>query len=151
MDPPRPARGCFCLSKGRRAPADGAAAAALREELGALHPASLSRRAKAEGIDGDHVDNAFDSGDPRSTLIEMIVAHSEASSNAPDDAALRSELEGMRLKALKLRAVEAGVAAEAIADADDADDIKAEVIRLILEAHVPSAAAAADEARRLAA
>ena len=88
MDPPRPARGCFCLSKGRGAPADGAAAAALREELGALRPASLSRRAKAEGIDEELVDNAFDSDNPRSTLTEMIVAHTcGASSSAPEDAA----------------------------------------------------------------
>ena len=100
MDPPRPARGCFCLSKGRGAPADGGAAAALREELGALRPASLSRRAKAEGIDEERVDDAFDSDDPRATLIEMVVAHAcEASSNAPEEAELRSELEGMRLKA----------------------------------------------------
>ena len=46
-----------------------------------------------------------------------------------------SELQAMSLKAVKIRAADVGVGAEAIADADDwgdAEQIKAEVIRLIL-------------------
>eukprot|EP01045_Picozoa_sp_COSAG04_P008979 COSAG04_NODE_510_length_13264_cov_2.814280_6_plen_43_part_00 len=42
----------------------------------------------------------------------------------------------MKVSALKKRAAEAEVDAEAIADADDADDPKAEVIRLIVEAEL---------------
>ena len=45
----------------------------------------------------------------------------------------RRELRAMRLKALKLRAAEEGVGEEELANADDADDVKEEVIRLILE------------------
>ena len=42
-----------------------------------------------------------------------------------DKANLRAELGSLKLKALKMRAAEVGVAAEAIADADDADDVDA--------------------------
>ena len=58
----------------------------------------------------------------------------------PDSSAeLRAELEPLKLKALKIRAAEAGVDAEAIADADDAEDIKSEIIRLIVEESQASA------------
>jgi thioredoxin reductase len=47
---------------------------------------------------------------------------------------LRAELAGMKLKALKRRARELGVDERKIEDADDADDIKAAVIELCVEA-----------------
>eukprot|EP01045_Picozoa_sp_COSAG04_P026346 COSAG04_NODE_3641_length_2648_cov_2.033739_1_plen_812_part_10 len=100
------------------------------------------------------MDEALDAADPTAALVEIIVARSCASVASAAGAAarenaelLRSELEGMRLKALKIRAAEAGVGAEAIADADDAEDVKGEVIRLIMGARGPPAAAALAELR----
>ena len=43
----------------------------------------------------------------------------------------------MKVKALKQRAAEEGVDSEAIADADDAEDVRAEVTRLILARQRP--------------
>jgi hypothetical protein len=48
-------------------------------------------------------------------------------------AALRSELEGMRLKALERRAVSEGVPADAVDDAMDGDDPKSSLVTLIIE------------------
>ena len=54
------------------------------------------------------------------------------------EAKLRAQLAPMKVKALKLKAAEVGVDKEAIADADDAEDIKATVIKLIID-HVTAA------------
>ena len=56
----------------------------------------------------------------------------------------------MKVRALKERAKAAGVGAEAIADADDADDVKQEVIKLIMGAEAAKAKAppSAEELRR---
>lgn len=49
-----------------------------------------------------------------------------------DADSLRAELLKMRLSAVKRRAVALGVSTEALEHADDASDIKAEVIQLVL-------------------
>ena len=133
--PPR--GGClFCLSKARgqlpnAPPARQSPQLRLRAELGALKPGALSRRARAEGVDEERVTEALDCDDARAALIDLILEHSPAADEAAGT--LRAELQGMRLKALKARAAGEGVGAEALLDADDADDVKEEVIRLILE------------------
>ena len=65
-------------------------------------------------------------------LSKARAGEQAANAQAAESDALRSELQAMKLRALKLRATEAGVDAEAIAEADDAEDIKGAVIRLIL-------------------
>ena len=62
----------------------------------------------------------------------------------------RADRQGMKVRALKERAAAAGVGAEAIADADDADDVKQEVIKLIMAAEAAKAKAppSAEEVRR---
>jgi hypothetical protein len=51
-----------------------------------------------------------------------------------DQRALRTELSGLKLKALKARARSLGVDEEELADADDADDVRAAVVELALAA-----------------
>ena len=119
MAAPRTAR-CFCLSKARDGARLDANAAddddpALRAELEQLKTGALTKRAKAAGLGEQAVEEALDSAEPKAALIELIVARSRGSVPAAD-AALLSELRGMRLKALKARAREAGVDGEALAD-----------------------------------
>ena len=56
----------------------------------------------------------------------------------PTDRKLRAELSAMKLKALKKRAGEMGVDEEQLEDADDADNVRDTVIKLILEAARPT-------------
>ena len=107
------------------------------------------------GISEEEIDLADDSSDPRGALIDLLVAFEKA--NAADEPAellakLRAELAPMRVTALKRRAREAGVDAEALAAADDAADVQRAVIELILRnasgAELCAAEArAADQAR----
>ena len=97
------------------------------------------------GISEEEIDLADDSSDPRGALIDLLVAFEKA--NAADEPAellakLRAELAPMRVTALKRRAREAGVDAEALAAADDAADVQRAVIELILRN-----ASGADQAR----
>ena len=61
------ARRCFCLSKGRDAQLNAGSNAHLREreQLRALRPVALSKRAKAEGADDELVEEALDAADPK--------------------------------------------------------------------------------------
>eukprot|EP01045_Picozoa_sp_COSAG04_P006490 COSAG04_NODE_320_length_16877_cov_26.485401_1_plen_4766_part_00 len=106
------------------------------EALRSLKPSALRKRAAAAGVSGDEIEEAEDAEDPKAALIALILdAQPEAAPAAAEEAssALRSELQTLRRSALKIRAVEAGVDAEALAEADDAEDAKAKVISLILE------------------
>ena len=57
---------------------------------------------------------------------------------APDLDQLRSELDGLSMRDLRARAVDAGVDADAIEDARDSDDPKPTIIGLILAELGPS-------------
>eukprot|EP01045_Picozoa_sp_COSAG04_P003103 COSAG04_NODE_122_length_24803_cov_180.609415_5_plen_2220_part_00 len=130
------ARRCFCLSKGRDAQLNAAGAnAQLREELQALRPVALSKRAKTEGVDDELVEEALDSADPKSALIDLILRFSddEPLGNEEHDPELRSELEAMRLKALQARAAAEGIGEDAVDDALEGDNPKAALVALILE------------------
>eukprot|EP01045_Picozoa_sp_COSAG04_P012082 COSAG04_NODE_800_length_10199_cov_36.147327_1_plen_2772_part_10 len=72
---------------------------------------------------------------------DAVVASSQSEEPAPepdaeesDVAALRSELEGMRLRALERRALSDGLSPDAVDDAMDGDDPKAALIALIVMA-----------------
>jgi hypothetical protein len=81
--------------------------AVLRAELSALKVRALTKRAEAIGVDDDSLDAAGEASD----IIELIVAK-EAQRAAQDSAkieALRSELKGMKIRALTKRAEELGV------------------------------------------
>ena len=98
-------------------------------ELQGMRVKALKLRAAEMGVDPEAIADADDADDIKAAVIRLILDHSEPAA----EQALREELGAMKVKALKQRAAEEGVDGEAIADADDADDIKAEVIRLILE------------------
>ena len=107
------------------------AVVALRSELGAMKLKALKQRAIEAGVDAEAVADADDADDVKAEVIRLILERSRA---ADEDAGaqLCESLGGLKLKALKQRALEEGVDTEAIADADDADDVKAAVIELIM-------------------
>ena len=129
-------------------PAEDSQAAELRAELSKLKPSALRKRARADGVGEDALEEAGDSDDPKPAIIELILAaqksdEDDVKGTAIDiveaeqslgDNKLRAELEGMKLKALKKRAKDVGVDKEKLEDADDADDVKGTVIDLIVEA-----------------
>ena len=98
-------------------------------ELQGMRVKALKLRAAEMGVDPEAIADADDADDIKAAVIRLILDHPEPAA----EQALREELGAMKVKALKQRAAEEGVDGEAINDADDADDIKAEVIRLILE------------------
>ena len=120
----------------------------LQAELSGLKLRALKRRAAAEGVSPELIDEADDADDVRTELIELIaeaVAQREAAADADaaareaaatDEAAareaaaerLRAELRQLRMRALKTRAIEEGVLTAKLDEADDADDRQATII-----------------------
>ena len=143
---------------------DRAAAAqqALESELSKMQVKALKKRARAVGVDEELLDDADDAEDTKTAVIGLIVAKelaphassvytdraTQLRSLPPADAnyrvvyavedsataALRQELAGLKLKALKSRARELGVSEDALEDADDADDVRVAVTGLCIEA-----------------
>ena len=105
--------------------------ASLAEELGALKPTQLRRRAKAAGVPEETMEEAEDGDSPKATLIELIIA-----TGAP----LQAELAALKPTQLRKRAkaslssLEAGASAEAIEEAEDSDSPKEALISLIVSA-----------------
>ena len=63
----------------------------------------LRRRARAEGVAAEQLEEAADADDPKAACVELLLAlHADASDDGI--AELRAELEGMRLKELRRRA-----------------------------------------------
>jgi hypothetical protein len=110
---------------------ESVAVVALRSELEAMKLKALKQRAIEAGVDAEAVADADDVDDVKAEVIRLILERPRA---ADEDAGaqLCESLGGLKLKALKQRALEEGVDTEAIADADDADDVKATVIELIM-------------------
>jgi hypothetical protein len=112
------------------------------KELSAMKLRALKTRAREEGVSDEALEDADDADDIaliKSTVIQLILDAVGARAAGKDDAvrqALVSELAPLKLKALKKRARSAGVDDELIEDADDADDIKAAVIELIIKAEL---------------
>ena len=102
----------------------------LRGELAGLTLKALKARARDDGAVDGQLDDVDDADDPKAFVIELIVSLQPAS--GPSETELRAELEKLKLKALKARAREVGVAAEAVDDFDDADDAKVAAIDAIV-------------------
>eukprot|EP01046_Picozoa_sp_COSAG06_P038821 COSAG06_NODE_4516_length_4188_cov_1.828320_5_plen_152_part_01 len=128
---------------GRRQ-ANATSVAALRQQLGELRVKELRARAKTEGVDEDALEDTTDSDDPKQAVIELLLRHLRPASGAQDaqdaHAALRSELEGLRVKELRARAKQAGVDEDALEDTTDSGDPKQAVIELLLRHLRPSGA-----------
>ena len=135
-------RSCFCLSAARPPSVGVGVGVGLPAHLQHLKLSQLQRLALDAGVDADRVEEAVDKPDPRAAIAELLAAAAppedpEARRDAEHPgaaAALRQELSGLKLKALKSRARDLGVSDEALDDADDADDIKAAVMGLCIEA-----------------
>ena len=122
---------------------------ALEEELSQLRLGQLEKRALQEGVGVEELDDAADGEQPKAAIIQLILARQPARAGS-DDAQyggtgaaalvlrqkLEAELRGLRLggaNGLHSRASAAGVDADTIEGALDADDPKAQLITLILD------------------
>jgi hypothetical protein len=107
----------------------------LDEDLVELKLSELRKLAMAMGFGSQGVEDTLDEVDSKAALISLIMTRrvEEAAGLAPDEQKLREELKVMKLKALKKRAKEVGVAEAKLEDADDADDVKSTVIELVVE------------------
>ena len=117
--------------------AEGSVTASLRKELDGLRLKDLRKKAKELGVDEDTLEDALDADDPKTAVIALIInasgaAGDTASQVAQKEAALLSELQGLRLKQLRKRARDAGVDGELLEDTTEADDPKAAVIALLI-------------------
>eukprot|EP01045_Picozoa_sp_COSAG04_P008324 COSAG04_NODE_458_length_14025_cov_349.233735_2_plen_799_part_00 len=105
----------------------------LRAELAALTLRQLKARAREAGAPGDTVDELDDVADPKAAAIDLVVSHTQlAELPLPSEAELRAQLGGLTLRQLKARAREAGAAGGAIDGLDDAADVKAAAIDLVV-------------------
>eukprot|EP01050_Picozoa_sp_SAG11_P019096 SAG11_NODE_2989_length_2787_cov_1.598586_3_plen_237_part_01 len=103
---------------------------ALHAELLASNVAALKKRSREAGIAPSIVEDADDTDDPKQTLIRLLLG-SAGSAGAVD--ALRAELAGMKVAALKKRLLAAGADVSTITAVDDTDDPKQTLIHLILK------------------
>eukprot|EP01046_Picozoa_sp_COSAG06_P021451 COSAG06_NODE_1614_length_8932_cov_4.428507_1_plen_1634_part_10 len=114
----------------------------LRDELATLRLKGLCDKAKQLGVEEDTLEDALDAEDSKSAVIALILAANEAavdmdSELAQPEAALRAELDGLRLKALRKRARDAGIDGEAIEDTTDSHNPKGALIELLIASAKP--------------
>ena len=107
----------------------------------------LKVRARAAGVTQDQLDDADDEDDAKGVIIKLVLRHEASNATEPVDpagseaqaaqvariAALREELAGMKMKPLKVRALEAGVTQDQLDVADDEDDAKGVIVELVLQ------------------
>ena len=122
----------------------------LRAELDTLKLSQLKKCASVDWeVSAQQLEEADDADNIKATVLDLILQKAEqrakavaveamAAAKAEAElqearAKLREELHGMKLSEVKRRAKEAGVDAGALEEADDADDIKATVIGLVLQ------------------
>jgi hypothetical protein len=157
LDGPRPRETLIAVIVART-PAQGSdvpraveASAALHAELAPLSVRDLRKRAVAVGVDGALLEEARDSEDPRAEICALIVEKELVTAGAGPSfderkAALLAELALLSLRELRQRAVDAGVESDALEDARDGEDPKAEISALIVQKEL-----AESDARRHAA
>jgi hypothetical protein len=115
--------------------------AALREELEQLKLTKLKDRALAAGAIAVEIQDAEDSDAPREALIQLDFDLRNENEGAALDvgevdnplAALREELEQLKLTKLKDRALAAGAIAEEIQDAEDSDAPREALLQLVFD------------------
>ena len=129
---PQTSRVCFCLARDASPlpPQPSPELAALRSELEGSKTSALRQRATlTSGIGPTQLAEVDDAPDSRSALLALLLA---AAIPTVRDSPLRSELEGMKTSALRVRALAAGAEEALVCDADDSDDTKAALIELVL-------------------
>ena len=136
---------CCVVSKARGPPVPLENAAGLRAELDALKPLAVRKRAIDLEIDAAKIETAEDSGEPLAALIELIVeatargrpgrAGVGTGPRAAERAALKQELEGLKLLALQRRAAAGGVEEEKMEEAMESGDPRAGLVAALLALH----------------
>ena len=102
--------------------------ASLAEELGALKPSQLRKRAKAAGVPEEAMEEAEDAESPTEVLIKLILAAT-------------AELDALKPSQLRKRAKAAGATAETMEEAEDSDSPKDALIAFIIAAEQSGAVA----------
>jgi hypothetical protein len=103
----------------------------LRTELSALKLSALRKRAVADGVGEDAMEEAADGGDEKAALTGLIVAMRRCavdSAEAEREQELRAELCALKLSALRKRAAAAGVDEDAMEAAADGSDEKGDLV-----------------------
>ena len=130
----------------------------FRAELQAMPMKDLRPRADASGLSVEQLDMVADSDNPKQAIVALLVEeHASArktvreggkgsESNAKE---LREQLQGLRLRELKRRALAEGISSETVDAADDSDEPKHTLIEALLQAarQSPRQAAAAEKLR----
>jgi hypothetical protein len=112
---------------------EDSATAALRQELSGLKLKALKSRARELGVSEEALEDAEDEDDVYAAIVVLCIeATTLDEDTGTGEAALQAELAPLKLKALKERARAVGVSDDALADADDADDVKRSVMDLIM-------------------
>lgn len=129
----------------------------LRIALMAMKMGALRKRALADGVSEDAVDEAVDTEVPREGLIELVLeqqrrksAPSNPNGGAREDeaiVALEAELQGLRISQLTTRCQNAGIDEALLHGAQDSDNAKAALIGLLTEASRGHAASPEDKER----
>jgi hypothetical protein len=120
----------------------------LRAELSTLKVRALTKRAEAIGVDDDSLDAAGEASD----IVELIVAKEveRAAQESAKVEALRSELRGLKIRALTKRAEEMGVDETMLDDAESTEDLVALIVAATLGGGAPPAAASSSPALAVA-
>jgi hypothetical protein len=113
---------------------EDAATAELRRELERMKLRALEKRATAEVEDETLLDAAMDSGDPKSALIELLLAkHTSLVTSKHDEMETRRrELQKMKLRALSKYADEVDLPDDKVDHAMDSNNPKQALVELIL-------------------
>ena len=137
-----PADALAAAAAGRTAITANAAAprGGLAAELAAMKRSSLRKRARADGADEDALEAADDSDDPKRALVALVLelraaVDAEVSGGADKEAELvelTARLEGLKPSARRKAALDAGATEAEITEADDCDDPRAAMIRLVV-------------------
>ena len=116
----------------------------LREELVSMKLSALRRRAVADGVDEDAMEEAADGDDEKSALVQLILSCQTSGGEDARLTELRSELSALKLSALRKRAVAQGMDEDEMEAAADGEDEKGMLIAALLAQPAPATAAAAD-------
>lgn len=99
-----------------------------------MKASALRKRAVASGAGEEQLMDADDADNIKAFLIDLIMWASAPDDDGSATAALRAELSGCKVSALRRRAIAAAVSEQALEDADDADDVRAALVEIIVQA-----------------
>eukprot|EP01046_Picozoa_sp_COSAG06_P000011 COSAG06_NODE_1_length_58652_cov_31.600967_11_plen_3079_part_00 len=112
--------------------------AALKSDLDAMKTTALRKRAIAENMDPEVLDEALDSDEPKQALVELLLRHVLKSESKQLYRAqeIRSELEAMKTTELRKAAIAEGVDSDMLDDALDSDTPKLALVEVLLQHRV---------------